>query len=157
MNRNILITAMFICFTMACSEQNSYSWNNGQLAKRSEVAKRGWIPVEYLPSEATSVKLQYDLDTNIVWLRFDLKKQYSDKYITNFSEMKSERIRTLKIKNPRFCSWWFDGLIEQQPSNDGAMYANMFKKFVERNKAERMYLFIDKNSDAHYLYYESRT
>ena len=88
-----------------------------------ELYAGGWVPRQF-PKDITNIYEQHDIDTNHVWLRFDRGQQaVSTEGMKKLSIKEKEK---LQLQTPLFSSWWFDGLIEQQPANDAALYADVF-------------------------------
>jgi hypothetical protein len=86
----------------------------------------GWVP-EFVPVSARSIREVHDIDTNEVCLRFELPVEMHDAFVASMRPLSPEEVEAL----PKTCrlrpSWWFEGLIEHQPANDAALYANLYE------------------------------
>ncbi len=98
------------------------------------------------PEDITNIHEQHDIDTNEVWLKLDKgsKPIPTNKLVKLSSNEKSK----VSISMPFLASWWFEGIVEQQPANDGALNADVFKGHCGNNMAS--YLAISKVSNEVY-------
>ena len=109
----------------ACSERTEHRFPTGAAARASDASKRGWVP-EWIPPAAKDVRLLCDLDTNEVWIRFELPEHERTALVSGLSAVPWESTGAVKIRSAG-TPWWFQGLIQDQPSNDGALNADMFR------------------------------
>lgn len=113
-----------------------------------EYITSGWIP-KWFPKNATKIHEHHDIDTNEVWLKFEFENKL---YIPhNFTKLNYKQIKKVKIRKPFLAFWWFEGLIEHQPSNDAALYADIYYQDINITST---YIFIDKQSSTQYIYRE---
>jgi hypothetical protein len=85
---------------------------------------RGWLPV-WVPGSATELHIQGDLDTKESWLRFELSAPATDSLRRALMPVSAA---TVTVYAPsRAQAWWFEGSIEQQPANDAALYADLYR------------------------------
>ncbi len=69
----MLLVALGIVLSQGCSfleEPESYYPTREELVADNAI-RRGWVP-SWLPASAHAINLAYNLDTNEVWLRFEL-------------------------------------------------------------------------------------
>ena len=87
-------------------------------------SSRGWLPA-WVPPTATDLFFQNNIDTNELWLRFRLDKTAADSIQQFLRTVPADEVT---ISSPaRASDWWFEGLIEQEPANDAALYAYVFR------------------------------
>lgn len=110
---------------MACGEQRRETFASGAEARSSETARRGWIP-EWLPAGAADVDIRYDLDTNHIWLNFRLDEREAIALQQHLRPVGDQQVREIELRRPRGSVEWPEGIIQQQPANDGALNANIF-------------------------------
>jgi hypothetical protein len=115
-----------VLLAIGCAEQFDHHFETGAAAHSSDLARRGWVP-EWLPAEASNVHIQHDLDTNEEWLRFELGEKQRSALVVGLQWLSSADIETVAIRSPRGAPWWFEGLIQQEPANDSALNANIFR------------------------------
>src|SRR4030095_237499 len=122
----VRVSILAMCLLLhACSEQLHHTYKSGVIALSSDEARRGWVP-EWLPRQASDIRLQYDLDTNERWLRFTLPADERARLTPYLQPMTEKEIMELRIRSPRSADWWFDALIQQQPADDPALNAELF-------------------------------
>ncbi|WP_049723848.1 hypothetical protein [Gilvimarinus polysaccharolyticus] len=115
-----------------------------------QIHNGNWIP-NIFPNDISSIHETHNIDTNEVWLRFETNTlKVSTK---NFVKLASDEIINLKIRQPFMASWWFDGIIDQQPSNDTVLYANVYKGSCGTNKVA--FLAVSKTSNINYWWCQS--
>jgi hypothetical protein len=86
----------------------------------------GWIP-EIVPSSATEIHEQHNIDTNEVWLRFDIPSTEKNKMISGLRKLSHQEIERIHLRYPwRAGDWWFEGVIQQEPYNDNALNAEIY-------------------------------
>lgn len=84
----------------------------------------GWLP-SWFPASAKDVHLQGDPDNGRWWVRAKLSRSAADSLRAILAPIDAE---SAPVVLPRRASaWWFEGLIEQQPANDAALYAELFR------------------------------
>lgn len=108
-----------------CGEDRRERFTLGAEALRSEVAKRGWVPA-WLPASATNIDIRYNLDTNYIWLAFRLDELSAIALQRQLRPIDDHHVRELELRTPRGGDGWPEGVIQQQPANDGALNAKMF-------------------------------
>ena len=152
--RKAILIAVFVLLP-ACSEQYYHFFRTGEEALSSDVSNRGWVP-EWLPRAAYQIQLQYDIDSNNRWLRFKLPQGENERIIREFfNKLTWEQVKQIPAPRPRRADWWFEGLIQQQPANDGALNADIYVgngTRIPRNA----YLAVSKTDDSIYLWIEGQ-
>jgi hypothetical protein len=136
--------AIILLLLLGCGEDKHYSFATGAEAARSEHATRGWIPA-WLPPAAKRVELQYNLDTNEQWLRFDLGERDRAVLASRFRALQENEIVNLSFRSAPQPHLWFESLIVQHPSNDNGIHANVYA-------GDGVLLFYDKYSSTSYAY-----
>ena len=120
----LLLVGTTVLFLASCSEQPHRYYARVAEAAAAGEDVRGWLPA-WLPRSATEVHLQSDLDTNDWWIRANLSSAAADSLRSLLSRVPAERVL---VRQPRSGSkWWFEGLIEQQAADDGALHAELFR------------------------------
>ena len=110
---------------IACSERETKYYQKYENATNDDAVKRGWIP-EIVPKTATEIHEQHDLDTNEVWIRFNVSREEKNRVTAGLKKLTDDEISKIKLKYPSKTSWWFEGLIQQSPSNDNALNSEVF-------------------------------
>ena len=123
---NRLVLALVLLPALGCAEQFENRFATGAAALSSDLARGGWIP-RWLPPAARNVYVQHDVDTNEEWILFELDEAQRPALVVGLESVPSGEIGTVRIRRPRGAPWWFEGLIEQQPANDGALHAKVFR------------------------------
>lgn len=118
--------AALLLLISGCSEQRRERFASGADALTSHAVRRGWIPA-WLPPGATDVDLRYNLDTNDVWLSFRLDRTAAAALQRELMPLDDRRVRSLDLRMPRGNAGWPEGLIQQQPANDAALNARVFR------------------------------
>lgn len=85
--------------------------------------RRGWLPA-WIPAGATNLHVQGDIDTNERWLRFSVGTDSADALKRQLAPVTASAVR---VSRPSKAHWWFESLIEQQPSNDNGLYADLYR------------------------------
>ena len=85
---------------------------------------RGWLP-KWVPNSATDLHMQSDLDTSDWWLRLDLPSGAADSLRRTLVSVPAGSVSVRKPSRPG--DWWFTGLVEQQPENDAALFAHVYR------------------------------
>lgn len=132
------------------SELKREYFKNGTEAHSSSIAKGGWIP-DWLPSDATEIHIQYDLDTNYRWMKFRLENKSKETFISNFKEISWENAKNYIESSPRGADWWFRGVIQEQPENGAALNA-YFYVGDGTIVSKKIYLAVSKSDDSLYCW-----
>jgi hypothetical protein len=110
---------------------------------------RGWLP-EWVPSTASDLHLQSDLDSNDWWLRFHLPVSARDSLQ---GELEAADAATIRMSRPWRAAWWFNGLVQKEPANDAALNAKLFRRCCDRLHRV-MILAFDRNTPMVYVWTE---
>ena len=153
-NSFILLLSVIFLFVLVRNffqyiENPSSHWDHPEEIPPSYF-NRGWLP-QWLPENATNIYQQHNIDTNQIWVKFEVKRDMT--LPKDFTKLNDKHISKLKIPEPYSAFWWFEGLIQQQPANDNALSANIFQK--EENNLTT-YLIIDRTSAIYYLFSERK-
>ena len=152
MNRTskFLLLCLIVFLLTACSERATKFYPKYEDAANDGAVKRGWIP-EIVPKTATEIHEQHDLDTNEVWIRFNIPSLDRSRLTAGLKKLTDEEISKVKLKAPK-ANWWFEGLIQQSPANDNALNAEIYA--VKCNGDG--YLAFDRTSQRVYYWCMSR-
>jgi hypothetical protein len=112
--------------------------------------QRGWLP-EWVPPSASEIHLQVNLDTNRQCLRFNLPSADLPSLRGEFAPMSQAEIEDLNAECDFDPGWWFEGLIQQQPANDAALYADLYRASVSRAGLQ-LVIAIDRTGSAVYVW-----
>jgi hypothetical protein len=144
-------TAFLACVTLfGCADEvvhRQYPTYAGAVAA-GELA-RGWLP-EWIPSSASDLHLQSDLDSNEWWLRFQLPGAARDSLKSRLEAVDAASVR---VSKPSRAAWWFDGLIQNEPANDAALNAQIFRRCCD-GLQRNIVLAFDRNTPAVYVWTE---
>lgn len=95
-------------------------------AKHEEaVYAGGWVP-RVLPTAATEIHEQHDIDTNEVWVRFQAPKGALDAKTIGFSQVQRDQWPK-DARTPPRADWWFGNL-----SHKSLESAALFVGFCDR-------------------------
>lgn len=135
---------------LGCSDRITTYYPTHAAAVKEGSVQRGWIP-EMIPTSATEIYEQHNLDTNEVWLRFNIPIYDRDKMITGLRKLSQQEIQKMKFRYPSMVNWWFEGFIQQSPANDNALNADIYIiKSKDKNKSA--YLALDRSSSKIYYW-----
>ena len=118
---------LFLLFLLcSCSEQLHRRYETTSSAIAAGEKERGWLP-RWIPASATDIHIQGDQDTNQVWVRLNLPEaelKGLKNQMERLPEVEVEKARWVWPRNS--ADWWFEGLIQHQPSNNSALHADIF-------------------------------
>lgn len=119
-----LLPLLAVAILAACFEQPYRQYASGAEAIAAGQLQRGWWPA-WMPASARDVHLQGDQDSNEWWLRAELSPASADSVRALLLPVDAGSVR---VRRPwRGSGWWFEALIQQAPSNDGALNAGLFR------------------------------
>src|SRR5881296_224281 len=110
---------------LSCMDRLSSFYPTQTNAVAAGAVDRGWVP-RTLPTEATDIHEEHDLDTNEVWMRFTVDRDRALQFVKSLRRLSREEVAAVTVRTPCDNKWWFEGLIEQQPANDAALYAEVY-------------------------------
>jgi hypothetical protein len=125
------LSLLLLAFCVACDSlemERAYATHADAVA--DDAILRGWIP-PFVPESAREIREIHDLDTNAVCLRFELAVEEQAAFVAPFRKLDPQEIESLPScrVTPQ---WWFEGLVQQQPSNDAALSADVYEAAVPR-------------------------
>lgn len=111
---------------------------------------RGWIPSQ-LPNSARSLWEQHDLDTNQVFLHFELPETDRARLVDGLRlrELNQDEIRSLGVPRPWNRTSWFEALVQQAPANDTALNARIY---VTQRTDYPAFVAMDRASEVVYVW-----
>ena len=147
-----ILSSLFIgtIFYFKYIEQPYTHWDSTENMNLSKTYQYGWIPT-WFPINAMNIHEQHDIDTNNIWIKFEITDDNNTKFIQNFNQLNQKEIKNLNIRPPFLCNWWFEGLIEQQPSNDNALHAEVYQGNI-KSVSNKVFLAKDKLSTDYYIW-----
>jgi len=122
---NLISLCIIVLLLSACSERFTAYYPKYEDALKAGAIKRGWIP-EIIPKTATDIHEQHDIDTNEVWIRFDLPSADKNRLMAGMRKLTDREILNLRVGHPSRADWWFENLIQQQPANNNALNAEIY-------------------------------
>ena len=139
-----------VLLVVGCSERPVSEYPTFRAAERAGAVERGWIPAS-LPVSAHALWEQHDLDTNQVFLRFELPASERPSLLDALSlrALSDEEIRTLQTPQPWSHAVWFEALVQKAPANDGALDARVY---AASGAVPTTFVAVDRTSDAVYLW-----
>jgi hypothetical protein len=144
-----ICAAIAICFfLLSCGEQRSAQYASAPDAISSKDAKGGWVPI-WLPIESQQIQIEYNIDTNEIWLRFKLPPEGRIHLEKHMKKLSDEEIQKVPFQRRRGVTWWPEGLIQQQPANDGALNAVVYIG-IDNVVPTNAYIAFERNSN--YVY-----
>jgi len=139
-----------IVFYLEYTEQPSTHWNNTNEMNIPDIFQYGWIP-RWFPTNATNIYEQHDIDTNRVWIKFELSENENPTFIQSFNLLKPQEINNIDSKAPFLANWWFEGLIERSSSNNNALHADIYQGHGN-DISKNIFLAKDKLSHTYYIW-----
>jgi hypothetical protein len=122
LRRSAAVAAILVL--TACSEPPYREYATADEAISAGERDSGWLP-SWFPASAKDVHIQVDPDNGRWWVRAKLSRPAADSVRAILAPIDAE---SAPVVLPRRASeWWFEGLIEQQPANDGALHAHLFR------------------------------
>ncbi len=110
--------------------------------------ERGRLP-EWMPSGATDLHMQGDLDTNAWWIRARLPAAGVQSL---HPLLVAVAVDSVRVRRPRGSgAWWMESLIEQHPANDNGLHADLFRGAGSPVPRTTVFAF-DRASDAAYIW-----
>ena len=143
---------MIVLLLSACSERFTAYYPKYEDALKAGAIERGWIP-EIIPKTATDIHEQHDLDTNEVWLRFDLPSADKDRLIAGMRRLTAREISNVRISHPSRTDWWFEDLVQQAPANDNALNTNDIYALKYRGNKSGYMAFEEISQRVYRVYY----
>jgi hypothetical protein len=120
----ILVLALPLLL-LSCSDEFYSFYKTHDEAVQDGALKRGWVPT-ILPTSSTEINEQHDLDTNEVWIRFNLSENEREEFTKSLRKLSHEEILKIDLRYPSRADWWFEGLIQKSPANDAALNADIY-------------------------------
>ena len=111
---SITLILIGIVFYLEYTEQPSTHWNNTSEMNMPDIFQYGWIPT-WFPINATNIYEQHDIDTNKIWIKFELSDNNDTKFIQSFNLLKHQEIKHIDRTKPFLAHWWVDNSL---PSNN---------------------------------------
>jgi hypothetical protein len=146
------LVALFVVIASAvlaaCSDEVVYRhYATHAAALAAGEGQRGWLP-EWVPSTASDVHLESDVDSNEWWLRFRLPARARDSLKSQFEAIDAANVR---VSRPWHAEWWFEGLVQKEPSNDAALNAELFQRCCDQLR-RNIVLAFDRNTPTVYVW-----
>ena len=109
---------------------------------------RGWLP-DWVPASAVDIHIQGDIDTNELWLRFEVVGSVADSLRQELVPISADAMRG---RAPlRSSGWWFEGLVRRHPANDVALNAELYRG-NSRRVARSVMIAFDRASQHIYVW-----
>lgn len=121
----LIFLCMIVLLLSACSERSTAYYPKYEDAVKDRAVERGWIP-EIVPKSATEIHEEHDLDTNEVWIRFSTSGSDRNRIRTGLKRLSDDEVLKIKLRYPSKANWWFEDLVQQSPSNDNALNAEIY-------------------------------
>ena len=91
---------------------------------------RGWIPA-WVPEAAYDIHDQHAIDSSARCIRFSLPEAELAQLRGALEPLLAHEIESLDANCRLGARWWFEGLIQQQPANDPALNAELYRASAE--------------------------
>lgn len=150
-NTCLKLLIVFTFFLASCSEDFYSYYPTYEAAIKDGSLERGWLP-KIIPSSSSEIHEQHNIDSNEVWISFNLPASEKEKITNNLKKLRHKEIVQIKLLLPyKRAKWWFEGLIQQTPANDNALNAEIFTLpcNIESSKA---YLAFDRTGSKVYYW-----
>jgi hypothetical protein len=120
-----LISGPYAWRWLSCFDRKVSFYPTQAAALADGAIDRGWVPGT-LPISASGIHEEHDLDTNEVWMRFTVPLADAQQFVSPLRLLSWGEAAALTMRSPCDDGWWFGGLIQAQPANDGALYADVY-------------------------------
>ncbi len=139
--RPFLAVALLLLGLGCVSEQPYRYYSEYHDAVTAGELARGWLP-GWLPTSASDIHLQSDLDTSEIWLRCRLSTSVSAELRSQLRPLSEAEVTAAPWSRPRSASaWWPRNLVQQQPADDIALNAELFAAPPHRDTSEFIVAF----------------
>jgi len=128
MNHRVIWCALILgglTLSGGCSERFESTYADKAAAIQDGAIHRGWIP-GWIPESATALREMHDLDTNEVWLAFDLP--HGDESVPGECSLLTDAVSGLPNRNPK---WWPD---ELSSSDDESRQYRVYRCETDRQR-----------------------
>ena len=149
-NAKSIFLCLFVLLAVSCSERSTAYYQRYEDAVKEGAVKRGWIPV-WVPTTATDIHEQHDLDTNNVWVRFTAPASEKTRITAGLKRLPDTEILRVKAPHPSRTDWWFEGLVQQSPANDNALNAEIYVVKCGENKVVG-YIALERTTEKVYYW-----
>ncbi len=99
-----------------------------------KIHQGNWVP-DIFPKDIQNIHEQHNIDTNEVWLSYTPGKQQFSPTQAGMVQLSENEIEKTKFRRPFWVSWWFEGPVQQQPANDNALNAAIYRGTVTNGNA----------------------
>ena len=147
---SITLILIGIVLYLEYTEQPSTHWNNTSEMNIPDIFQYGWIP-SWFPINATNIHEQHDIDTNQVWIKFEILDSNNTTLLQSFKLLEPDKIAIINIKAPFLSNWWFEDLIEHSPSNNNSLHAYIYQGNDDKI-SKKVFLAKDKLSHTYYIW-----
>lgn len=99
-----LLIIAYLFTVVGCSERIESFYETFDDAEKIGAVEKGWIP-SVLPESSVTIKEIHDLDSNNVWLCFEMKNIEDNDFLRSIEKESVEDIRNYLPRNPKV-QWW---------------------------------------------------
>jgi hypothetical protein len=136
---------------LAGCERVSQQYASRAEADATGAIEAGWVP-EFTLASAQQIREIHDLDTNEVCVRFELPTiKAQSELVASMRPLSDDEIEGLSETCRLRPSWWLEGLIQHQPSNDAALHALLYEAPLGAWKT-RAFVAVDRGSTSVYVW-----
>jgi hypothetical protein len=136
---------------LAGCERVSQQYASRAEAEAAGAIEAGWVPT-FTPASARRIREIHDLDTNDVCVRFELPtSKAQSEFVASMRPLSDDEIEGLSETCRLGPSWWFEGLIQHQPSNNAALHALLYEAPLGAWKT-RALIAVDRGSTSVYVW-----
>jgi hypothetical protein len=140
---------LFVFLISSCSERLTAYYPKYEDAVKEGAVKRGWIP-GWVPTTATEIHEQHDLDTNNVWVKFTAPVSEKTRITAGLKKLSDTEILKVTTPHPSRTDWWFEGLVQQSPANDNALNAEIYVVKCSENRVG--HIALERTTDKVYYW-----
>ena len=141
-----LLIIAYLFTVVGCSERIESFYETFDDAEKSGAVEKGWIP-SVLPKSSVTIKEIHDLDSNNVWLCFEIKNIEDNDFLRSIEKVSSEDIKNYLPRDPKVQWWPHNLLIGQENQLNYSFY-----KTYENNKGLNRVLFFGKKNKEGIIY-----
>jgi len=147
----LILVAIPVLLLLSCQEQISVHYGNRVAAVKDSAFERGWLPSQ-IPSDAVNIYEQHDIDTNRVWIRFDVPTSTRAQLLRSLQQIQDDRIGQLRFPTPRRANWWDLGIVRARSNGVNEVKPPIYS--ADWHQPNSGFVFIDQSKGRIYYWTE---
>jgi hypothetical protein len=148
---NLLLVVMPALLVLSCDEQMSAHYRDRTAAATAFAFEQGWLPGQ-IPMDAVNIYEIHDIDTNRVWIRFDMPASTVAQFVGSLQRVLDNRIRQLQFPVPRRAKWWDLGVARVRSNRTNGTQPPIYS--ASWHQPEPGFVFVDQDNGRIYYWTE---